>query len=85
MVDFQESRPGHYTSADAITASDSLDLTNTTSAVWIGAAGNLRVNTQDGTTVTITGIPAGTLLKIAVTRVFATGTTVAGGNIIGLR
>jgi hypothetical protein len=54
----------------------------TTRAVWVGGAGNLTVKFMDNTspttsggTVLISGIPAGTLLPIAVNCINATSTT----------
>jgi hypothetical protein len=58
------------------------------SALWIGTAGNLVVVMRNGdgaggtTSVTFTGVPAGTLLPIAVQGVQATLTTAS--NIVGL-
>ena len=45
-------------------------------AVWVGGAGNVQCTFADspGTAITFTGVPAGTLLKIAVTNV-ATAST----------
>lgn len=44
-------------------------------ALWIGGAGTLKVDMQDGSTVTFSGVPAGTLLPIQVKKVYATGTS----------
>lgn len=58
----------------AVTASDSTDL-GVTRALWVGGAGNLAVQFVDvATTVTLTGVPAGTLLPIQVTKVMAATT-----------
>jgi len=46
-----------------------------TLALWVGGAGNVKVDLSSGTTVTITAVSAGTELKIQATRVYATGTT----------
>lgn len=69
--------------AQAITPSDSVDLPVATRAVYIGGAGNLRVETQGGDIVTFSGLPGGFILPVRVARVFATGTTAT--NLIGLR
>lgn len=58
----------------AITPSDSADLADVPRGVWVGGAGNLVVTGLSGD-VTFQGIPAGTMLPIAPTRVKATGTT----------
>lgn len=60
----------------AITPNDGADLAAATRAVWVGGAGNLRViAADDATDVTLSGVPAGTLLPIRVKKVFATSTT----------
>lgn len=63
------------TSAQAVTTSDTVDLTNVSRALFVGGAGNVVVIMFDGTTVTFTGVTAGTILPIRVSRVKATGTT----------
>ncbi len=63
------------TGAVAVTPADGSDLTDVTRALWIGGAGNVAVVTLDGSTVTIKGVQAGTLLPIRVSRVKSTGTT----------
>lgn len=63
------------TGATAVTPNDSTDL-GTTRAVWVGGAGNLAVMFVDqSTAVTLTGVPAGTLLPIQVQKVMSTNTT----------
>lgn len=44
-------------------------------AIWVGAAGNLRVKTWAGETVTIVGIQDGSLLPLVIQCVLSTGTT----------
>jgi hypothetical protein len=62
--------------AFAITPTDGVDLTSNTRALWIGGAGTLTVNMAgDGNSVLFSGISAGTLLPIQVSRVSSTGTT----------
>lgn len=67
----------------AVTPSDTEDLTYTCRSLWIGGAGDVRVRTVNGDLVTIVGVPAGTLLPVAVVRVYATATTAT--NIVGLK
>ena len=68
--------------AVAVTPSDSTDLAHV-ALIWVGGAGNVRVNTPGGETdVAINGVPAGTLLPLAVTRVRSTNTTAT--NIVAL-
>jgi hypothetical protein len=69
-------------SAAAITPNDSTALTQTTRGVYVGAAGNLKVDMADSSTVTFTGLAAGMVHPIAVKKVYATGTTATG--IIGV-
>lgn len=64
----------------AITPSDSTVLTGVR-ALWVGGAGNLAlVAAGDSGTVTVSAVPAGTLLPIAVTKVMAatTATLIVG-------
>ncbi len=52
-------------------------------ALWVGGAGNLTVRMADDSgDVTLSGVPAGTLLPLAVKRVAATTTATL---IVGLR
>lgn len=68
--------------AYAITPSDSTILTPTR-GLWIGVGGAIKVDTVGGeTAVTFSGIPSGTLLPIAVTKVYSTNTTAS--SIVGL-
>ena len=73
---------GPYSRATAITPDDSTDLAYTTSAVYVGGAGALKVTTAGGDTTTVAAVPAGTVLPLRVVRVFATGT--AATSIVGL-
>jgi hypothetical protein len=68
--------------AETVTPSDSTDLVVVSRALWIGGAGNISVVMASGATVTFSGIVAGTLLPIRVSRVKATSTTAT--NIIAV-
>jgi hypothetical protein len=68
--------------AAAVTPNDSTDLTYTTRALFVGGAGNIAVTMAGGQSVTFTGVTAGALLPIRVTRVLSTGTTAT--NIMAL-
>lgn len=61
--------------AVAVTPSDSVDLTYDTRALYVGGTGDISVITENGQTVTLVGVPAGSFLPISVSRVRATGTT----------
>lgn len=43
--------------------------------IWVGASGNLRVQTYGGETLTIVGIQSGTLLPLVVKCIYSTSTT----------
>jgi len=60
---------------EAVTPSDSTDLTTLARAIYVGGAGNVAAVQHDGTAVTFTGVPAGTVLPIAVRRINSTNTT----------
>ena len=63
------------------------DLAKNVKSLWIPGAGAIRVSFESatGSRVTISGIPAGTLLEIAPKHIFASGTTAAySAGIIGL-
>lgn len=70
----------------AVTLSDSVNIpTGIPDALWIGtkgATGTLVAVMENGTTATFVGIPAGTLLPIAVKRVNNTTTDVS--NVVAL-
>lgn len=61
--------------ATTVTPSDANLLGNTTTGIFVGGAGNLSVVMSDNTTVTLTGVTAGTFLPISVQQIKATGTT----------
>lgn len=66
---------GPSTDAAAVTPNDSADLSTYARQLWIGGAGNVNVDTLDGTTVLISGVAAGTVLPLSVKRVRSTSTT----------
>lgn len=69
--------------AIAVTPNNDADLPVLARSLWIGGAGAVRVILADDTDpVTISAIPAGTLLPVIVKRVLATGTTATA--IVGL-
>lgn len=61
--------------AEAVTNSDTVDFAHASKRLWVGTAGNVKLNTLGGETVTYNAVPAGTYLQVRATRVFATGTT----------
>lgn len=69
--------------AAAIVPSDAVPLAQTTRAIYVGQAGDLRLHMASAEVVTLTAVPAGTLLPLRVVQVLATGTT--AGALVGLR
>ena len=70
------SSSGPAQGAAAVTPNDGANLAVAGSrGLWVGGAGNVAVVTAQGDSVTFTGVPAGYLLQVAVSRVLATGTT----------
>lgn len=74
-------RAGIASDAFAVTPHD----TNAQRAagLYVGGAGNVAVTTEDGTTVTFSGVTAGSVLPIKVLRVLSTNTTAT--LILGLK
>lgn len=70
-------------SAATLSYSDSA-IIGATRALFIGAAGNVKVSMVEGGDVTFQGLAAGVILPVQVTKVWATGTTVAAGAILAL-
>ncbi|MGA1074959.1 MAG: spike base protein, RCAP_Rcc01079 family, partial [Ilumatobacteraceae bacterium] len=54
---------------EAVTPSDSTDLTTLARAIYVGGAGNVVAVQHDGPAGKFTGVPAGTVLPIAVRRI----------------
>lgn len=61
--------------AASVTPSDSTVFDS--SILYVGSTGNVKVTTAQGSDVTFTAVPAGTILPVRVKKVFATGTTPA--------
>lgn len=68
------------TSGAAITPSDTTAVDFY--ALYVGGAGNVKVDLFDGSTVTLNGALVGTIYPLRVKKVYATGTTAT--NLIGL-
>lgn len=69
--------------AAAVTPNDSADLAQTCRALYIGGAGNVKVDmAETGSAVTFVGCLAGTILPIRAERVYDTDTTAT--NIVAL-
>ena len=63
------------TGGEAVTPHDANELAIVSRAIWFGGAGNASLLMADGASLTIVGIPAGTMLPLRVRRVNSTGTT----------
>jgi len=61
--------------AISITPNDVEDLTNHTTAIFVGVDGDLKVTLIGGQTVVLKNLAAGMWHPICAARVFATGTT----------
>jgi len=69
--------------AEVVTPSDAVNLLKISRAVYVGASGNLSVEMANiGTAIVFTGVQAGSILPIRVSRINLTGTTAA--NIVAL-
>lgn len=66
-----------------VTPSDTVGFAYPTS-ILVMAAGNVAVADEDGTVVTYLSVPAWTVLPVTVSKVMATNTTVAAGNLVAL-
>jgi hypothetical protein len=73
----------NYDKFFAITTSDTNNFAVVPDAIYIGGAGNLVAVMPDGSTVTFTGVLAGTVLPISCIRVNATNTTATA--LVGLK
>lgn len=61
--------------AFAVTPADGSNLTHAARALFVGGAGDIKVDTLGGDTVTFTGVLAGSILPVRILKVYATGTT----------
>lgn len=74
--------------AASVTPSDTANIpsvsggTNNGCVLYVGGAGNLKVETVGGDEVTFTGISTGAFLPVQVVKVFSTGTSAT--NILAL-
>lgn len=62
-----------FRNAQAIVPSDTVDLPNPALALFVGVAGDVKVDMAGGQTVVFKAVAVG-IFRIAVTRVYATGT-----------
>ncbi len=67
---------------EAITASNTVDLTNGTRGIYVGGSGDIAVVSMDDTVTTFVGVVVGTVLPIVCKRVNLTNTTAT--NLVGM-
>lgn len=64
-----------YQNAAAVSPSDTVDLATTASALYIGGAGDVKVDMEGtGDGIVFKAVPVGTTLKGRFTRVYSNGT-----------
>jgi hypothetical protein len=68
--------------AFAVAPADGADLAVVTRGLYVGTAGDVKVTTNGGDTVTFKNLAAGLIHPIRASRVFATGTTAT--DIVGV-
>ena len=61
--------------AALVTPNDNADLANASRKIFVGGAGNLKVTTVGGETLLLTGVAAGSVLDLCVTRIHSTTTS----------
>ena len=64
--------------ATAVVPSDTVDLTVTPRAIYVGVTGHVSATMPGGQTVTLQNVAGGTLLPVRAQRINATGTTASG-------
>lgn len=77
---YSSTHPAH--GGFSITPDDSDELTRITRGIYVGVAGDVKVDFANGDTVTFTDLAAGVIHAIAVRKVYSTGT--AATNIVGI-
>lgn len=58
-----------------ITPSNDTDLAVNAAGIYVGVTGDVKLITEQGTTLTFKAVPAGTVVPMDTRRVLATGTT----------
>lgn len=66
----------------SVTPSDTAYVEPMARAIYIGGDGNVAIECPDGTTATLSGVLAGSIIPVQCVRVLATGTTAT--NIVAL-
>jgi len=75
--------------AVAVNLGSDTPFANPTFGVWVGGAGNLKVDMLNGDAASIgvvfTAVPAGSLMPIQVTKIYSTVNGTTATNIVALR
>ena len=66
-----------YEYAAAVTPDDAADLAVYARALYVSVAGNIKLTTTGGQTVTFLNVPVG-IFRVTAKKVFSTGTTATG-------
>lgn len=79
-----------YTAGEAVTLTGGAgaDWTPTlepqTAGLWVGGAGSVKVDLVNGGTAVPLPVPAGSLLKVAVTKIYSAADGTSASNIVAL-
>tara|TARA_R100001224_G_C4029922_1_gene152686 strand:- start:383 stop:655 length:273 start_codon:yes stop_codon:yes gene_type:complete len=61
--------------AQEVTLSDSAEVSDVPFNIYVGTGGDLKVDTEDGQTVTLKNVPSGTYIDfIKIKKIYSTGT-----------
>ncbi len=61
--------------AQAVTTSDSANVSDVPFNIYVGTGGDVKVDTEDGQTIVLKNVPSGTYIDfIKVKKIYATGT-----------
>ena len=63
--------------------SDTTALTISAQGLYVGATGNVKVKTADGSVLTFVGVPTGHIIPFEIMQLYSTGTTAT--SLIGCR
>lgn len=78
MDKFGTTRTENYSPGEkftAVTPDNDTDLAEVTRGLYVGSAGDLKINDRHGNAITLKNLAAGVIHPIRASRVFATGTT----------
>lgn len=75
MADSHQEEVFAATGGASVTPSDTARLEPMARSLWVGGAGNVAVVTSDGSALTFTGVPGGTILPVQCKQVKSTSTT----------